>query len=82
MTGLYLEIYIESFRTLSTLYQTNEEGSLICLGQCLLTSIRRDQGVSHTLSRSGGSSVRKTFSVICSSYGSILGSFASSKQWL
>jgi len=48
MIGLYLEIYIESFRTLPILHQTNEEKSLIRLGQCLPTSIRRDKGVSHT----------------------------------
>jgi len=67
------------FRTVPTLLQVNEEGSLIRLGQCLLRSIRRDLGVSHTLARSYSSSIRKTFPVICSSNGSFLGSFTSSK---
>ena len=81
MIGIYLEIYIESFRTLPTLHQINEEGSLIHLGQRLPRSIQRVQGVSQTPTCSGSSSIRKIFPIICSSNGSFLGSFTRSEQW-
>jgi len=40
--GLHSKIHIKSIRTLPTLHQVDEEGSLICLGQCLPRSIWRD----------------------------------------
>jgi len=46
---------------LPILHQINKEGSLIHLGQYLPRTIRRDQGVSHTPTRSGSSSIRKPF---------------------
>jgi len=39
MTGVHLEIHIESIRTLPTLHQADEEGSLIYLGQYLPRSV-------------------------------------------
>ena len=74
------EIHIKSFRILSILHQTHEERSPIYVGQYLPTSVRGDQRVSHSPSRSESSSIRKTFPAICSSDGSFLRSFATPKQ--
>jgi len=74
----YMEIYIESFSALPILHQTNKEGSVIHLGQCLPKAFEEiKKCLTHT--RSGSSSIRKIFPVICASYGSFLRSLTSSK---
>jgi len=68
MTGLHPEIHIESFRTLPTLYQVDEEGSLIYLGQCLPRSVRGNLAISHASTRPRSSSDKETLPDIYSSY--------------
>ena len=80
MIGLHPEVHIKSLRTLSTLYQADEEGSLIYLGQCSSRSARGNQAIPYASTCLGSSSIKKTFHVICSIYGSFFRSFAGSEQ--
>jgi len=47
-TGLNSKIHIESFRTLPSLHQADEEGSLFYLGQYLPRSVRGNQAIPYT----------------------------------
>jgi len=64
MSGLHHDIHIESFRTLSTLHQTDKERSLIYLGQYLPRSVRENQAIPHASTRPRNSSFRETLTDI------------------
>ena len=57
----------------ANLHQIDEEGCFIHLGRCLPTTVRGNQAVPHASTYPYSSSVRKTFSDICSSYDHSLG---------
>jgi len=64
MTDLHLEVHIKSLRTLPTLHQSDEEGNLIYLGQCLPRSFQGNQAIPHASTCLHSPNIRKTFHVI------------------